>query len=117
MINQANSASFFKLSRNVVVFRIFPSHPAQTFVNHSNVQIGHVCGCGGIGRRTWFRSKRLWRGGSSPFTRTITLKQFVVIPLILIIEDLPMSHIQYTICRSGTYYYNRRVLSFPSIDF
>jgi hypothetical protein len=29
------------------------------------------CGCGGIGRRTRFRFWRLWRGGSSPFTRTI----------------------------------------------
>ncbi len=31
-----------------------------------------ACGCGGIGRRTRFRFWRLWRGGSSPFTRTIT---------------------------------------------
>ncbi len=29
-----------------------------------------TCGCGGIGRRTRFRFWRLWRGGSSPFTRT-----------------------------------------------
>jgi hypothetical protein len=116
-MNLAKLASFLSHLKMLWFFRIFPSHPAQTFVKSSPVQIGHVCGCGGIGRRTWFRSKRLWRGGSSPFTRTITLKQFVVIPLILIIEDLPMSHIQYTICRSGTYYYNRRVLSFPSIDF
>jgi hypothetical protein len=72
MMNQAKFVSFFKPFKNVVFFRIFPSHPAQTFVNPYLVQIGHVCGCGGIGRRTWFRSKRLWRGGSSPFTRTIT---------------------------------------------
>ena len=34
-------------------------------------RLGSKCGCGGIGRRTRFRFWRLWRGGSSPFTRTI----------------------------------------------
>ena len=29
-----------------------------------------ICGCGGIGRRTRLRIQRLWRGGSTPFTRT-----------------------------------------------
>ena len=39
-----------------------------------------ICGCGGIGRRTRLRIWRLWRGGSSPFTRTIyngNLKRYV----------------------------------------
>ncbi len=30
---------------------------------------GHICGCGGIGRRTRFRIWRLTAWGSSPFTR------------------------------------------------
>ena len=72
-MNRAKLAIFFSHLKMLWFFRIFPSHPAQTFVNPSIVQIVHVCGCGGIGRRTWFRSKRLWRGGSSPFTRTTLL--------------------------------------------
>ena len=39
---------------------------------HSKIVLlnGHQCGCGEIGRRTRFRFWRLWRGGSSPSTRT-----------------------------------------------
>ena len=55
--------------------RFFRSHRQSGFARRSRVCIGFApvratCGCGGIGRRTRFRFWRLWRGGSSPFTRT-----------------------------------------------
>jgi integrase len=56
--------------------------------------------------------RSLWgntRGSSSLLSRTTTSRQLVEIPLGSLIEEDHLSHIQYTICRSGTYYYNRRV--------
>ena len=45
---------------------------APTFVGSIPINRPIIyCGCGGIGRRTRLRIWRLWRGGSSPFTRTI----------------------------------------------